>query len=60
MLISGVHSDIFPQKKRNYKLGDYKQNYRQSQLCSGEIETNKQTNKRNKNEMLGTPPPLGT
>ncbi len=53
MLISGVYFDIFfHQKKRNYKLGDYKKFYRQSQLRSGEIA---------KNEMLGTYlPTLGT
>ncbi len=51
MLITGVHFDFFfHQKKRNYQLGDYKNIYRQSQLLSGEIAKNKQTNKKTKNK----------
>ncbi len=52
MLTNGVHFDFFfHQKKRNYKLGDYKKLYRQSQLRSGEIE------KQKTHESLGTYPP---
>ncbi len=52
MLISGVHFEFFfHQKKRNYKLSDYKKFYRRSQLRFGEI-----TKKRNVGYL---PTPLG-
>ena len=60
MLISRVHFDFFfHQKKRHYKLGDYKKIYRQSwkkKFIAGEVGKNKQT-KKTKPEMLGTPTP---